>query len=75
MFRARKDHMSISVGYENGRVIVTSMSSDLELERAHRMIAQSEQLIAQTHMDKAEMASPSQELMTFFRGRGWIISG
>lgn len=66
--------MTIEVTYKDSKVTVqTTTGGDFILCKSHQAIAQSEQLLAQYHMNETFNPDAQQEIRKYFTKRGWTI--
>lgn len=66
--------MRIEVAYDMGRVSVTPLDDQSRFEMAQRLIAKSEQTLAQVFLDRGSLNRPLETLKDYFRRRGWCIT-
>ena len=72
-FRAEKHWVQIQISYKE-RVVIEPIEVIAAIEKASLVIAKSEQLLAQLHLDKKMPQDPHLELRSYFERRGWKIT-
>ena len=74
MFRAFRNNVQLQVSYslEKG-LSITGVAAHPSQERALLAIAQSELLIANSHLTKVDGLATEWEVRDYFTGRGWKV--